>query len=111
MAPLQFAQAFYAGLFAGFPDDSSGAAGMMSPLVLALIKIMFVMVLFTTFLIIMQRTISSLFSIYAVQSLLMALIALMLFTENGQPVLLALAVLTVVSKVILIPYDDRENSQ
>lgn len=77
---------------------------MMSPLVLALIKIMFVMVLFTTFLIIMQRTISSLFSIYAVQSLLMALIALMLFTENGQPVLLALAVLTVVSKVILIPY-------
>jgi hydrogenase-4 component E len=65
---------------------------------------MFVLVLFTTALIIMQRNISSLFSIYGAQSLLMALIAFTLFAENGQPVLIALAILTIISKVILIPY-------
>jgi hydrogenase-4 component E len=76
----------------------------MTPLSVTLIKIIFVLVLFTTALIIMQRNISSLFSIYAAQSLLMAVIAFTLFAENGQPVLIALAVLTIVSKGILIPY-------
>ncbi len=77
---------------------------MISPLVESLIKIMFVLVLFTAALVIMQRTISSLFSIYAAQSLLMAVIAFTLFVADGQPVLLALALLTVVSKAIFIPY-------
>jgi hydrogenase-4 component E len=77
---------------------------MISPLIVSFIKILFVLVFFTAALIIMQRTISSLFSIYAAQSLLMAVIAFTLFAENGQPALLALALLTIVSKVILIPY-------
>jgi hydrogenase-4 component E len=55
-------------------------------------------------LIIMQKTLSSLFTLYGVQSLMIAAISFVLFRETGSPVLLALAVLTILSKVILIPY-------
>lgn len=104
MAAVQPAQAVYARLRISLPDDNGGVVSMILPLAISVIKIIFVLVLFTTALIIMQRTISSLFSIYAAQSLLIAIVAFVLFAENGQPVLPALAVLTIISKVILIPY-------
>jgi hydrogenase-4 component E len=68
------------------------------------IKILFVLILGTASLIIMQKTLSSLFSIYGVQSLMIAVIALILFLRSGAYVLLALAVITVITKVLIIPY-------
>jgi hydrogenase-4 component E len=76
----------------------------MSELSIVLIKILFVLILGTASLIIMQKTLSALFSMYGLQSLLIALIALILFTQNGSAILLALAVVTIVTKVIIIPY-------
>jgi hydrogenase-4 component E len=69
-----------------------------------LIKILFVLILGTASLIIIQKTLFSLFSIYGAQSLMIALIALILFVQTGSYVLLALALITVVTKVIVIPY-------
>jgi hydrogenase-4 component E len=77
---------------------------MISPLMVTLTKIILVLVLFSTLLIILQRNITSLFNIYGAQSLLMAVIAFILFAVHGQYVLLALAILTIVIKVVLIPY-------
>jgi hydrogenase-4 component E len=76
----------------------------MSPLSVALIKTIFVLVLGTASLIVMLKTLSSLFLMYGAQSLLIAAIALILFVETGSSVLLALAILTVAIKVIVIPY-------
>lgn len=75
-----------------------------TPLFADLTKILFVLVLGTAALIITQRTLTSLFTFYAVQSLLVALIALVLFRENGSLVLLLMALLTIATKVILIPF-------
>ncbi|MDD5190699.1 MAG: hydrogenase subunit [Dehalococcoidales bacterium] len=69
-----------------------------------LTKILFVLVLATAALIITVRTVSSLFNIYAVQSWLIAGMALVLYLKTGSGVLLALAILTVASKAFLIPY-------
>ena len=69
-----------------------------------LIKILFVLILGTASLIIMQKTLSSLFSIYGVQSFMIALISLILFVQTGSYVLLALAIITLITKVIIIPY-------
>jgi hydrogenase-4 component E len=77
---------------------------MMSPLLVTATRVILVLVMFSALLIILQRNISSLFNIYAAQSLLMAVIAFMLFASTGQAVLLALAVLTIISKGAIIPY-------
>jgi hydrogenase-4 component E len=69
-----------------------------------IIKILFVLILGTASLIIMQKTLSSLFSIYGSQSLLIALISLILFIQTGSYILLSLAILTVITKVIIIPH-------
>ena len=69
-----------------------------------IIKVIFVFVLGTTALIAMQRTLASLFTIYAVQSWLIAAIALLLYLEDRSVVLLLLALLTVISKAVLIPH-------
>jgi hydrogenase-4 component E len=69
-----------------------------------IIKILFVLVLLSASFIIMQKTLSALFTIYRVQSLMIALIAVVLFIKNGGYVLLALAILTVITKVLIIPY-------
>ena len=71
---------------------------------LILIKILFVLILGTGSLIIMQKTLSSLFSIYGLQSFFIALIAAGLFYKTGIYTLLALSILTIISKVIVIPY-------
>ena len=68
-----------------------------------IIKILLVLVLGTSALIIAQRSLSSLFSLYATQSLLLAAIALVYFGRDGALSLLLIAVLTVTSKVIIIP--------
>jgi hydrogenase-4 component E len=76
----------------------------MSDLAVVFIKILFVVTLGTASLIIMQKTLRSIFYIYGVQSCMIALIALILFTQTGTGVLLAMAILTVLTKVIMIPY-------
>jgi hydrogenase-4 component E len=69
-----------------------------------LIKILFVLILGTASLIIMQKTLSALFSTYGAQSFMIALISLILFLRSGAYVLLALAVITVITKVLIIPF-------
>ncbi len=77
---------------------------MMNPTSILLIKVLFVFILGTAALIIMQKSLASLFSLYSVQSLLMAVVSLVLFKETGSYVLLSLAILTVITKVVIIPY-------
>lgn len=74
------------------------------PLLADLIKVLSILVLCTAALIITQRTLTSLFTIYAVQSVLVALMALVLYAESGSYILLLLALLTIISKAIVIPY-------
>ncbi|MDD5745954.1 MAG: hypothetical protein PHO30_01690, partial [Candidatus Omnitrophica bacterium] len=64
----------------------------------------FVLVLCTSALMMTQRSITSLFSIYAAQSLLMAIMAVVLFFDERNGTLIAIAVLTILTKVIIIPY-------
>ena len=68
------------------------------------IKILFVFVLGTAALTIARRTLSSLFTIYAVQSWLIAGIALVLFFKEKAVILLPIAAVTIASKAFLIPY-------
>jgi hydrogenase-4 component E len=77
---------------------------MTSPVSIIIIKVLFVLILGTTSLIVMQKTLSTLFSIYGLQSLFIAIVAAVLFRETGSYVLLALAILTIITKVVIIPY-------
>lgn len=72
-----------------------------------LIKILFVLVLATAALVITVRTLSSLFTIYALQSWFIAALAFVLFLKTGSVVLVLLAALTVLSKAFLVPYAMR----
>ncbi len=76
----------------------------MTPFSAALIKILFVVILGTASLIIMQKTLSTLFSIYGLQSFFIAIVAFVLFLATGSYVVLALAILTILTKVMIIPY-------
>jgi hydrogenase-4 component E len=67
------------------------------------IRMLFVFVLVTAAFILISRNISSLLTVYTVQSLLLTLIAVFLYFIQGSQTLLAIAALTLVSKVILIP--------
>ncbi|WP_321507198.1 hydrogenase subunit [uncultured Methanoregula sp.] len=69
-----------------------------------IIKILLVMVIITAAYIISTRNLLSLVSVYAIQSLTLVLIALVLYMREEIPVLLAIAVITFASKVIIIPY-------
>jgi len=69
-----------------------------------LTRILFVLVLCSAALLITQRSLTSLFSIYAVQSLLLSFIALLLFWKTGVYALLFIAGLTILTKVVVIPY-------
>ena len=77
---------------------------MMSDISVVLIKVLFVVVLGTASLIIMQKTLRSIFSLYAVQSFVIAVMALVLYSQEHSGVLLALAIITLITKVIIIPY-------
>jgi hydrogenase-4 component E len=68
------------------------------------IKILFVFVLFSAALIITRRDFATLVSSYMLQSLILVFIALTLFFKDFNLVLIGIAVLTLLSKVIVIPY-------
>jgi hydrogenase-4 component E len=64
---------------------------------------LFVLILGTAALIITQRSLVSLFNIYAAQSLILAVMAIVLFIEYGTLNLLFIALLTIAVKTIFIP--------
>ncbi len=68
-----------------------------------IVRILFVFVLITAAFTLSTRNIASLLTVYAVQSLLLVLIASSLYLIEGNRTLPAIAVLTLVSKVLLIP--------
>jgi hydrogenase-4 component E len=68
-----------------------------------IIQALFVLILGTAALIITQRALVSLFNIYAVQSLILAVMAIFLFIEYGTLNLLFIALLTIAVKTIFIP--------
>jgi len=68
------------------------------------IKILFVCVLITAAYIITTKNLISLVRVYALQSLVLVAIATALFWYEGAVILAAIAIITLVSKVIIIPY-------
>ena len=68
-----------------------------------IVRILFVFVLITAAFILSTRNIASMLTVYAVQSLLLTLIAASFYLIEGSEKLLAIAALTLVSKVLLIP--------
>jgi hydrogenase-4 component E len=78
---------------------------MIDPaLIQGIIRVLFVAVIITAAYIISTRNILSLVSVYALQSLTLVFIALSLYALEGSSVLLAIAVITFISKVLVIPY-------
>ncbi|WML68118.1 MAG: Hydrogenase subunit [Methanoregula sp. SKADARSKE-2] len=69
-----------------------------------IIKILFVVVIIAAAYIISTRNILSLVSVYSLQSLTLAAIALALWIADGKIVLLEIAIVTIASKVLIIPY-------
>lgn len=69
-----------------------------------IIKILFAGVIVAAAYIISTRNLLSLVSVYALQSLTLVGIALALYTVQGSAVLLLIAIITFVSKVLVIPY-------
>jgi len=67
------------------------------------IEVFFVLILSTAAFIITQRSLRSLFTIYTIQSLILALIAAVLFIEHGTLSLLFISLLTLVIKALIIP--------
>jgi hydrogenase-4 component E len=67
------------------------------------IKILLVFLIGSAALVITQRSLTSLFSIYALQSGILATIALVLYSREATLSLLLMALLTILSKVIIIP--------
>jgi hydrogenase-4 component E len=67
-------------------------------------QILMVLALATASIIIMKRDIRSLIKTYALQSLFIAVLAIVFYIETGVITLLLLAVLFIVSKVVIIPY-------
>ncbi len=77
---------------------------MNEPLIAAaMIRIILVLILGSGVFVITQRSLSSLISVYLVQSLLLAFLALVLFWQEGHINLLSISLLTLISKVIIIP--------
>lgn len=69
-----------------------------------LTQILIVLVLATAAVIIVKRDILSLIKTYALQSFLLAVMALLFFAETGSITLLILGLLILVSKVLVIPH-------
>lgn len=69
-----------------------------------IIKILFVCVIITAAYIITTKNLITLVRVYSLQSLTLAAIALALDRYEGTTILLAIAIITLVFKVILIPY-------
>ncbi|MDD4874342.1 MAG: hydrogenase subunit [Dehalococcoidales bacterium] len=69
-----------------------------------IMQALFVFILGTAALIITQRSLVSLFNIYAIQSLIMAIMAIVLFIEYGTLNLMFIALLTLAVKTLFIPF-------
>jgi len=69
-----------------------------------IVKVLFVCVIVTSAYIITTKNLISLVRVYSLQSLVLFAIALALWWYTNEPVLLAIAILTLVFKVLLIPY-------
>ena len=69
-----------------------------------IIKILFVCVIITAAYIITTKNLITLVRVYALQSLTLVAIALALYWYEGTTILLAIALITLVFKVIVIPY-------
>jgi len=72
--------------------------------VVGIIRILFVGIIITAAYIISTRNLLSVISVYALQSFTLVFIALALYSLEGSIVLLAIAGVTLISKVIIIPY-------
>jgi len=70
----------------------------------AVIRILLVVVIITAAYIISTRNLITLVSVYALQSLTLVIMALALYSYEGATVLLAIAGITFLSKVLVIPY-------
>ncbi|MFA5629587.1 MAG: hydrogenase subunit [Dehalococcoidales bacterium] len=68
-----------------------------------IVRGLFVFVLGTAVLIITQRSLTSLFKIYAIQSFILAIMAVVLFIDTGTLNLLFIALLTLIVKTVFIP--------
>jgi hydrogenase-4 component E len=68
------------------------------------IRILFVVIIITAAYIISTRNLLSLVSVYALQSLTLVSIAIALYFLEGATVLLAIAVVTFITKTLVIPY-------
>ncbi len=68
-----------------------------------IVHALFVLILGTAALIITQRSLTSLFNIYAAQSLILAVMAIVLFIEYGTLNLLFIGLLTLAVKTVFIP--------
>ncbi|MCK9579893.1 MAG: hydrogenase subunit [Methanoregula sp.] len=75
-----------------------------SAFVAGLVRVLFVCIIITAVYIISARNLLSIVSVYAVQSLTLVVIALLLYLLEGAPVLIAIAAITFASKVLIIPY-------
>jgi hydrogenase-4 component E len=67
------------------------------------IEVLLVLILSTSAFIITQRSLRSLFTVYSMQSLILAVIAAVLFAEHGTLSLLLIALLTFAIKGLIIP--------
>lgn len=78
---------------------------MIEPAIIqGVIKILLVCVIITAAYIISTRNLISLVSMYSLQSVTLACLALALYAHDQAPVLLAIAVITFLSKALIIPY-------
>lgn len=69
-----------------------------------LVRILFVVIIITAAFIISTRNLHSLVFVYALQSLTLVFIAILLYLLEGSAVLLAIALVTFITKVLIIPY-------
>ncbi len=78
---------------------------MIDPvLVQGVIRILLVCVIITAAYIISTRNLLTLVSVYALQSLALVCLAVALFLLEASPVLIAIAIVTLLSKALIIPY-------
>jgi hydrogenase-4 component E len=73
-----------------------------------ILKGLFVFILVSSVFIITLRHIRSLFSLYAIQSFIIAILAFFLYTVNHEKTYLYIAVITLLSKSIIIPWFMRK---
>jgi len=69
-----------------------------------IVRVLIILVLVSASFIITTKHTSRLFWLYSLQSLLLSLIAFVIYIDNGVFAMLALAIMTFISKVVIIPF-------